>query len=67
MTLTFDKNAYADLLAEFQSKVITTEEENERVLEAVETLMAVHERTPEQSTLLKLLVTLIEKFEDKHY
>lgn len=67
MTLTFDKNTYGLLLAEFQPKVITTEEENERYLEAVEKLMACKNRTPEQDALLKLLVTLIENFEDEHY
>lgn len=67
MTLTFNKNAYASLLAEFLPKVITTEEENERSLEAVEKLMACKARTPEQDALLDLLVTLIEKFEDEHY
>lgn len=67
MTLTFDKNTYSLLLAEFQPKVITSEEENERYLEAVEKLMACKNRTPEQNALLELLVSLIENFEDKHY
>ena len=67
MTLTFDKNAYGSLLAEVQPKIITSEEENERALEAVEKLMACKSRTPEQNALLELLVTLIEKFEDEHY
>lgn len=67
MTLTFDKNTYGLLLAEFQPKVITTEEENERYLEAVEKLMACKKRTPEQNALLELLVSLIEDFEDEHY
>lgn len=67
MTLTFDKNTYSLLLAEFQPKVITSEEENERYLEAVEKLMACKNRTLEQNALLELLVSLIENFEDKHY
>lgn len=67
MTLTFDRNVYASLLGEFQPKVITSEEENERALEAVEKLMACKSRTPEQEILLELLVILIEKFEDEHY
>ncbi len=29
--------------------------------------MACKERTPEQTAILQLLVTLIEKFENKHY
>ncbi len=63
MTLTFDKNVYGSLLAEFQPKVIASEEENSRALEAVEKLMACKNRTPEEQALLKLLVTLIEDFE----
>lgn len=67
MTLTFDKNAYGSLLAEVQPKIIMSEEENERALEAVEKLMACKNRTLEQNALLELLVILIEKFEDEHY
>lgn len=67
MIPTIDKNIYASLLAEFQPKVITSEEENERTLEAVEKLMACKNRTSEQDALLDLLVILIEKFEEKHY
>ena len=67
MTNTIDRDAYAAILAEYQPKVITTEEENERALEVVEKLMMVKNRTPEQSALLKLIVILIEKFEDEHY
>ena len=50
-----------------ETKPVQTEEENERALEVVEKLMAVKNRTLEQNTLLELLVTLIEKFEDEHY
>ena len=67
MTPTIDKDTYASLLVEFQPKVITTEEENERALRIVENLMAVKNRTLEQNALLELLVILIEKFEDEHY
>lgn len=67
MTHTIDKDAYTALLAEYQPKVIETEEENERALKIVEKLMGLKNRTREQSALLKLLVILIEKFEDEHY
>ena len=67
MTLTFDRNAYGALLAEVQPQVITSEAENERYLEIVEQLMACKNRTPEQNALLKLLVLLIEEFEDERY
>ena len=67
MIPTIDKDTYASLLVEFQPKVITTEEENERALAVVEKLMAGKNRTPEQNAFLDLLVILIEKFEDEHY
>ncbi len=67
MTITFDKDVYGKLLADVQPKVITSEEENERYLEIVEKLMACKNRTLEQNALLKLLVTLIEDFEEQHY
>ncbi len=67
MTLTIDENVYSSLLVEFQPKVITTEEENERTLVVVEKLMNHKDRTPEQDAILDLLVVLIEKFESEHY
>jgi HTH-type transcriptional regulator/antitoxin HigA len=63
----FDKNIYGSLLAEFQPKIVTTEEENEQYLEIVEGLMGRSDRPPEQDVLLDLLVLLIEKFEDERY
>ncbi len=53
--------------AEVQPQFITSAEENERYLEIVEQLMACKNRTPEQNDLLKLLVVLIEEFEDERY
>ena len=67
MTLIIDKNVYGSLLAEFQPKIITSEEENDKYLEVVERLMAYSERSPEQDALLDLLVIIIEKFESEHY
>lgn len=68
MNRTIDKQAYTNLLAEVQPKVIETEEENERMLSEVEKLMSLGEDlTPEQEQLLLLLVALIEQFEDRHY
>jgi HTH-type transcriptional regulator/antitoxin HigA len=65
---TLNKQAYANLLAEFLPQAIETEEENERYLAEVEKLMALGEDiNPEQEQLLKLLVILIEQFEDEHY
>ncbi len=67
MTLTIDPDIYGRLLAEYQPRPITAEEENERALETVEHLMALPERSPETSALIAVWVTLIEQFEEKHY
>jgi HTH-type transcriptional regulator / antitoxin HigA len=68
MNRTIDRQTYANLLAEIQPVAIETEEENERMLAEVEKLMSYGEDlTPEQEQLLKLLVALIEQFEDQHY
>ena len=67
MTISLDKTTYSQLLVEYQPQVITTEAEYDRALETVEKLMACKERTPEQTAILQLLVTLIEEFENKHY
>jgi HTH-type transcriptional regulator/antitoxin HigA len=67
MTISFDKITYSQLLLEFQPKVIATEAEYDRTLEAVEKLMACKQRTPEQTAILQLLVILVEEFENKHF
>ena len=67
MTISLDKTTYSKLLVEYQPKVITTEAEYDQALETVEKLMAYQQRTPEQTAILQLLVTLIEEFETKHY
>jgi HTH-type transcriptional regulator / antitoxin HigA len=67
MSITFDKTTYGKLLAEFQPKVIASEDEYNLTLEAVEKLMWCKNRSPEQTAMLQLLVTLIEQFEEKHY
>jgi HTH-type transcriptional regulator/antitoxin HigA len=67
MTLTFDKANYGKLLAEFQPKVIATEEEYDLALESVEKLIANKSRSPEQTALLELFVKLIEEYEGTHY
>ncbi|MDF5728026.1 MAG: transcriptional regulator [Rhizonema sp. PD38] len=55
------------LLAEYQQKIITTEEENEQAIRLTLTLEHRPNRTPEEEMLLELWVTLIEKFEETHY
>jgi HTH-type transcriptional regulator/antitoxin HigA len=66
MTL-INHETYKALLGEFQPKIITSEEEYDRALAAVEKLMAKRERTPEHTEILKLLVLLIEKYENENY
>jgi len=60
---------YGQLLTRVLPKPIETEKENERALDIVNELMSKGERnlTIEEETLLELLVSLIEKFEQEHY
>jgi HTH-type transcriptional regulator / antitoxin HigA len=59
---------YAQLLATTQPKVIETEEENEFYLAEVTKLMRLGDAiSPAQERLLRLLVNLIESFENRHY
>jgi HTH-type transcriptional regulator / antitoxin HigA len=68
MTIATLDREYAQLLAAVQPKVIETEEENEFYLTEVTKLMQLGEAiSPAQERLLKLLVNLIESFEDRHY
>ncbi|AFY41845.1 type II toxin-antitoxin system HigA family antitoxin [Nostoc sp. PCC 7107] len=67
MTRTFNPESYGKLLAQYQPKTITTEEENEKAIALVQDLEHRANRIPEEEILLELLVTLIEKFEETHY
>ena len=67
MTLTFNREVYANLLSEVLPQAIRTEEENERALAKVEALMHKGELTPEEDRLYDLLIILIEKFEEENY
>ncbi|KJH70242.1 helix-turn-helix domain-containing protein [Aliterella atlantica] len=67
MTRTINSDSYAILLSKYQPKVIETEAENEAAIALAEELEHKSDRTPEEDTLLTLLVTLIEKFEEEHY
>lgn len=67
MTRTFNPESYGKLLAKYQPKIITTEEENEQAIALALTLEYRPNRTPEEEMLLQLLVTLIEQFEETHY
>lgn len=67
MTLTFDFDRYSSLLSQYQPRIIKNEDENEIFLEIVESLLSRNNLTPEEDTLLELLVKLIEDFEETHY
>jgi HTH-type transcriptional regulator/antitoxin HigA len=69
MTASPDPRKYGRLLARTLPKAINTEEENDRMLAIVNKLMSKGEDnlTPEEDTLLELLTTLIERFEEKAY
>lgn len=64
-----NKAKYGNLLADTLPRKIETEEENDRVLEIIKTLMSKGEESlsPEEDTLLVLLANLVEDFEDKAY
>ncbi|MDJ0536689.1 MAG: transcriptional regulator [Xenococcaceae cyanobacterium MO_207.B15] len=67
MTLTFDTNAYSNLLIKYIPQVIKTEEEYDRALKIAEQLTFAKNRTPEEKALHKLIVTLIEAYETENY
>jgi HTH-type transcriptional regulator / antitoxin HigA len=69
-TPTFDTQKYIDLFEELKivPKVIETEAENEKCLAIVEALMFKGQnRTIEETALLRVIVLLIEEFEEKYY
>jgi tetratricopeptide (TPR) repeat protein len=67
MTLTFSLQKCSDLLEKYQLNLIKTEDDNEQALAAVEELMHLKNRTPEEDVLYGLLIVLIEKFEEDFY
>ena len=67
MTLTINPSDYTQLLAKYQPKVIETEAENDLAIASATELEHKPNRTPGEDTILELLVTLIEKFEDEQY
>jgi HTH-type transcriptional regulator / antitoxin HigA len=67
MTLTINSEVYSQLLSKYQPRIIQTEAENEEFLKVVEELLTRPNLTPEESTILDLLVKLIEDFEEKYY
>ena len=70
MTLTLNKENYLRLLKETKiiPKIIETEEEYREYLAVTENLMAKkNQRTPEETTLFRLLVRLVEDYEEQYY
>lgn len=69
MTTQYNPKVYGKLLIQTLPGVIETEDENEKALAIVERLMDKGENnlSPEEDRLFRLLVTLIEDFEDKAY
>lgn len=67
MTTTIDRKTYGSLLAEYQPQIIDSEELYERALESIESLMEEENLTPEKVSLLELLSTLVETYEDTVY
>lgn len=70
MTLTINKDNYYQLLDEVQviPKVIESDSEYEQYLAVSEKLIAKkNHRTPEETTLFRLLVNLIEDYEEKRF
>ena len=67
MTLTFDRQAYGDLLVKFTPKVIETEGEYEEYLRILETMTFAKNLTSEEKALYRLLVFLTENYETENY
>jgi HTH-type transcriptional regulator / antitoxin HigA len=66
--LVIDNKKYARILAKVLPRVITTDEEHERLLAEVEKLMDKSEhRTAEEDAALDLMVRLVKDYEDEHH
>ena len=66
--LVIDDKKYARVLAKVLPRVIATDEEHERMLAEVETLMDKGKRrTREEDAALELMVRLIKDYEEEHY
>ena len=65
----FNKEEYGKLLTDTLPRKIETEEENERILAIIKPLMqkGEHNLSPEEETLLVLLCSLVEEFEEEAY
>jgi HTH-type transcriptional regulator/antitoxin HigA len=67
-TLVLDNKKYARVLAKVLPRVITSNQEHERLLAEVENLMDKGEhRTAEEDAVLELMVRLIQNYEEEHH
>jgi HTH-type transcriptional regulator / antitoxin HigA len=67
MTLTFNRAAYANLLADVLPQPIRSQAEYDRVLGIIEASMNKETVSSEEEQLIDLFVILVEKFESEHY
>jgi len=66
--LVIDNKRYARVLAKVLPRVITTHEEHERMLAEIEKLMDKSDhRTPEEDTVLDLMVRLVKDYEEEYH
>jgi HTH-type transcriptional regulator / antitoxin HigA len=67
-TLVIDNKKYARVLAKVLPRVVTTDEEHERMLAEVEKLMDKGDhRIAEEDAALELMVRLIKDYEEEHH
>jgi HTH-type transcriptional regulator / antitoxin HigA len=65
MTLTFNREQYAQLLTKYQPKVIETEQEYRQALTVLEYFVFKKDRTPEELALYDLAIMLVKDYESK--
>ena len=67
MTLTINPKTYRSLLVDAMPKVIETEADYQHALQEFEKLHVNRNRNPEELALYRLLVLIIETYEEKHF
>jgi len=66
-TTILDRTKYGRLCAEVIPKVVSTDQEFDRMVETLETITFKKKPTPEEETLAELLTKLIQDYDDLHY
>ncbi len=67
MILTIDPETYRSLVVDAMPKVIETETDYQHALEEFEKLHVNRNRNPEELALYRLLVLIIETYEENHF